>query len=367
MKKITIVLLISILAITIFSAGIAYAQNEELPDPGITPDSPLYVFDNWGKKLGMLFTFGSEAKTKKAIAYAEERLAEAQAMAIKNRIREEERATLGYGEFLAIATEKMEETRNEGISNNMSELVALATSKHLAVLDRISDEVPDEAKEAISRAREASMNGQQNALRILARERIERAIEINIDTVEKSLTRAREKSEENNVEEVENALNDVNGMIRFREELYENTKRLGQDTTSVDEIVAKATSAHIDVLVEVHEKVPEEARFAIQNTIANTVRNRETAVEALKNRGALGEISEEVSLPERIRNELEVQERVREQTSDSGNGTLERERSENQIKEQLKSRTSNDTEGSENTPKTDESDATKQVGDSGRR
>jgi len=367
MKKIMIVLLISILAITIFPGGIAYAQDEELPDPGITPDSPLYVFDNWGKKLGMFFTFGSEAKTRKAIAYAEERLAEAQAMALKNRIRDEERATEGYGEFLAIATEKMEETRNEGISNNISELVALATAKHLAVLDRVSDKVPDEAKEALYKAREESMSGQQDALRLLARERIERAIEINIDTVEKRLTRARENSEENNMEEVENALNDVNMMLRVGEELYENAKRSGQDTTNVEEIVAKATSRHLDVLATVYEKIPEQDRITIQNVISNTVQSRETAVEALKNRGALGEISEETLLPERIRNELEVQERIREQTSDSGNGTLERVRSENQIEEQLRPRPSSDTEVSENTSETNGSDTTKQGGNSGRR
>ncbi|MFC1961959.1 DUF5667 domain-containing protein [Chloroflexota bacterium] len=364
MKRIANALLVSIIAITMFTGSIAYAQDEGLPDPGITPDSPLYVFDNMGKKLGMLFTFGAEAKTRKAIAYAEERLAEAEAMAVKNRIREEERATKGYGEFLAIATEKMEETRNEGTSNNISELVASATARHLTVLDRVSDKVPDEAKEAIAKARESSMNGQQNALRLLARERMERAIEINIDTVEKRLARARAESEENNVEEVENAINDADRMLRLRDELYKNNKRQGQDTTSIEEKIAEANTRNLEALAAVYEKVPEQAKDAIQNAITNSIRNRETVVEALKSRGALGEIQEEVSLPERVRNALEVQERARERVSDTGNGTMERERVENQVEEQIRSRTSGDTGGSVNTPKTNESETTKQGSDS---
>ncbi|MFC2073026.1 DUF5667 domain-containing protein [Chloroflexota bacterium] len=369
MRTISILLLFCTLALMFCFPRVVYAQgeNEELSDPGITPDSPLYFADKWSKQLSLMFTFRQEAKVGKALKYAEERLAEAQVMAIRNRIREEERATLGYGEFLAIAIEKMEETSNEGISNNISELVALATTKHLSALDEIRDLVPNESKEAISRAREASMNGQQNALRILARERLGKAIKINLDTVENRLNRAREKSAESNIEEVEKALDDTDRMLRFREELSENAKRLGQDTTIVEQLVAKATSKHIDVLAEVYEKMPEQNRVAIQNTITNTMINRETAVEALKNRGALGEISEETSLPERIRQEIEVRERVRERASSSGNGTLERERLENQLEEQARTRTSVNTENSENTPKVDKNDTTKQGADSGER
>ena len=361
MRKLGI-LLFCTLALMFCFPGAAYAQgeDEELPDLGITPDSPFYFLDKWGKQFSLMFTFRQEPKVEKALQYAEERLAEARVMAIRNRIREEEHATLGYREFLAIAIEKMEETRNEGISNNISELVALATTKHLSVLDEVKDLVPHESKEAISRAREASMNGQQNALRLLARERLEQAIKINLDTVENRLNRAREKSAENNIEEVEKALDDTDRMLRFREELSENAKRLGQDTTIVEQLVAKATSKHIDVLVEVYEKMPEQNRVAVQNTIANTVINRETAVEALKNRGALGEISEETSLPERIRNEIEVQERFRERASGSGNGTLEQERLENQLEEQVRERNTDNSEDSSNAPKDNESDDTGQ-------
>ena len=298
-------------------SGTAYAQEEEeLPDPGITPDSPFYFLDNWGKQLGLFFAFGPEAKARKALEYAEERLAEAEAMAVKNRIRETERAADSYTEFLAMVRERAEEARQQGVSENISEKLALATSKHLAVLDRIKDTAPEQAKGAIVRAREASINGQQNALRALARERLEKAMEINLATIEGRLNRARVKADEGNTGEVEAALNDTDKLFKFGEEISEAARELGKDTTTVEQLVAKATAAHLQVLAEVHEKVPEPAREAIESAIANSVINRERVVEALKSKGALGEIPEEAPVMERVQAQLlqriqaEVKERI---------------------------------------------------------
>ena len=310
LKKFRPTLLICILVISLLFSGTAYAQEEELPDPGITPDSPFYFFDNWGKNIGLFFAFGPEAKAQKALEYAEERLAEARAMAVRNKIREMEQAANSYDEFLAIVAERTEEARQRGASGNISEKVALATQKHLDVLDRVKETVPKQAEETIARAREASINGQQNALRVLARERLERATEINLATIENRLNRVRATASDNNTEEVEEALGDIDRLFRFGEEISEIARGLGKDTTTVEDLVLKATSVHLEVLAEVHEKVPEQARVAIENTMANSLMNRERVVEALRNKGALGGIPEESPALERI--QVEVLERVRE-------------------------------------------------------
>jgi hypothetical protein len=310
LKKFRPTLLSYILVISLLFSGTAYAQEEELPDPGITPDSPFYFFDNWGKNIGLFFAFGPEAKAQKALEYAEERLAEARAMAVRNKIREMEQAANSYDEFLAIVAERTEEARQRGASGNISEKVALATQKHLDVLDRVKETVPKQAEETIARAREASINGQQNALRVLARERLERATEINLATIENRLNRVRATASDNNTEEVEEALGDIDRLFRFGEEISEIARGLGKDTTTVEDLVLKATSVHLEVLAEVHEKVPEQARVAIENTMANSLMNRERVVEALRNKGALGGIPEESPALERI--QVEVLERVRE-------------------------------------------------------
>jgi hypothetical protein len=327
LKKFRPTLLSCILVISLLFSGTAYAQEEELPDPGVTPDSPFYFFDNWGKKIGMFFAFGPEAKAQKALEYAEERLAEARAMAVRNKIREMEQAANGYDEFLAVVTERAEEARQRGASDNISEKVALATKKHLDVLDRVKETIPkqtEESREAIVQAREASINGQQNALRVLARERLERATEINLATVENRLNRVRAIASDNNTEEVEEALGDIDRIFRFGEEISEIARGLGKDTTTVEELVAKATSVHLEVLTEIHEKVPEQARVAIENTMANSLMNRERVVEALRNKGALGGIPEEAPALERIQAEVleRVQDRIQQRLQEENTGIV---------------------------------------------
>ena len=72
--KYRLILLSAVIIASLLFGGTAYAQDEELPDPGITPDSPFYFLDNLGKNIGLFFAFGPEAKARKALEYAEERL-----------------------------------------------------------------------------------------------------------------------------------------------------------------------------------------------------------------------------------------------------------------------------------------------------
>lgn len=46
-------------------------EGSDLPNPGLTPDSPLYVLDTLGERLGLFLTFSAEGKAKKALGYAE--------------------------------------------------------------------------------------------------------------------------------------------------------------------------------------------------------------------------------------------------------------------------------------------------------
>ena len=85
MKATLIIVMILILAIP------ASAQDE-LPDPGITPDSVLYPVDVFFDNVGLAIAFGEEAKVNKAFEVAEERLAEAQAMIQANKTENAEEA-----------------------------------------------------------------------------------------------------------------------------------------------------------------------------------------------------------------------------------------------------------------------------------
>lgn len=310
MGKYVLVLISIVITGSLLLGGSAYAQEEpELPRPGITPDSPFYFLDNMNKSLGMLLAFGPEAKAKKAVQYAGERLAEARAMAAKNKGAALERAARGYDKYLAMAAQKAEDAAQRGAAGNASEIVAQATARHLAVLDRVRDAAPEQAREALGRARESSMNGMERALRALAKEAPDMASQINMEVVEGRLIRARARAAASDSAETGAAIDDTMRSLRFGEEISSIARGQGKDTTAVEQRVAMATSAHLEALAEVYQKVPEQARAAIEAAMAKSMENRDRAVEALKTRGALDEVPEEPEMPESM--PAGVRERLR--------------------------------------------------------
>ncbi len=82
----------------------------------------------------------------------------------------------------------------------------------------------------------------------------------------------------------------------------------GQSTEKVMTRVGQATSKHLEVLAQVYEKVPEQAKPAIENAMKVSVKGHEKAVEVLKTQDALGDVPEAVSLPTEV--PQEVRERV---------------------------------------------------------
>ncbi len=299
------IILINILVITaVLFSGTAYAQDEELPDPGITPDSPFYFLDNWGKSVGMFFAFGPEAKARKALEYAEERLAETRVMAAENRMKEMTQAANGYNNFMSLVNQRAEEAGQQGSSDNLSEMVALATLKHLSVLDKVKDRVPEEAWGAISRAREVSVNGQKNALRALARQKPERALDINQAAINARLNRAKIKATENVTAEVEAALEEAAELLEIEEEISEAAQIQGIDNATIAQRIAHATSNRIDVLEGIYDQVPEQARAAIASAMENSVEKYERAIGRLSEGSTPGEIPEEVSVLQRLQEEL---------------------------------------------------------------
>jgi hypothetical protein len=327
------ILMVSCLLITsLFWGGTVYAQDEELPDPGITPDSPFYFLDKWGKNITMFFTFGAEAKAKKALRYAEERLAEAQAMAAKNKIREMTRAANDYEGYMAMVNERLEAAVRNGTSANVSErLSATAYRIHTRLCElkdrfplRFSDNVTtadaantEEACEIIERAKNVTIKGQLNALRVLAKNKTERALEISSETIEKLMERARirVRASEN---ATANASNDVNEALDYaaridelEEEMVEIAEAKGIDITAVQQHLAQSTSNRLEVLTAVYENAPETARQGIENAIENSVEKYQRVVEQLKEKNIIEEITANATalqnIPAKIKEKLQLQ------------------------------------------------------------
>lgn len=198
MKKFITVALVTILIFTVVGA-VRAQENVELPSPGITPDSPFYFLDTLGERIGLLFARSAEAKARKALAIAEEKLAETEAMVDEGKDKAAEIAINRYGETISEAARALAQAAQtgEGFDEALKSLIAKATSIHLGVLSRVYEKVPEKAQEVIQRAMEKSSRGGEEALEAIeateARERVQEEIQERRQEVEQRLEQLREE------------------------------------------------------------------------------------------------------------------------------------------------------------------------------
>ncbi len=137
-------------------------------NPGVKPGNFFYFFDTAFEQINLFFTFSPEKKAEKALAYADERLAEAEAVAGDNNAEVVKTAITNYESNIALATEKSKEVQDKERAESLFTLIADNTSKNQEVLSAVLVKVPEEAKEAITRAIEASRKGQEEATQQIA-------------------------------------------------------------------------------------------------------------------------------------------------------------------------------------------------------
>ena len=298
MRKIS--LIIALLILVSFVGGVL-AQETELPDPGLTPDSPFYFLETIAERIGTFFTFGDLKKAQRYAALAAERVAEAQAVVEKGKPEFAEKTLARYENQLNNSIARAERVQAQGKSvKNVMEIIARGTGKHLAAIESILEKVSEKAKEAANKAKEVSMAGQKNALRVLAEEDPEKATEINLKAAEARLNRAKVKAEAGETEDAEQAVNEFENQHKFGEEISQIAQGLGKDTATVEQLVGKATSIHLEILAEVYEKVSEQAKPAIEKAMEVSAKGHQRVVESLKAKGELDEVPEEIPLPESV-------------------------------------------------------------------
>jgi len=252
-----------VLAVSGLGGGTAYASQDSLPG------DVLYPVKLGTEQVRLVLATNDAAQAELHLTFANSRVEEMTGLAERGRTESVDIAVSGYEGAIAMALEKLEDVRGEGLDiADISEIVALATSNHLSALDEVKDIVPEEAKQAIAQAKEVSINGIGNALQALATENPERAMEINLAAALGRLNSARANAEENDIEGLEDDLDDFVALTAFGEEISAIAQGLRMSTTTVDELVAEATAIHLAVLTEILDIVPEQAKVAIEKAIA---------------------------------------------------------------------------------------------------
>ncbi|MGM0439459.1 MAG: DUF5667 domain-containing protein, partial [Patescibacteria group bacterium] len=127
---------IIMLAIFLFAGSVAFAQTEDLPDPGMLPDHPLYFVKRGAESVGTFFSFGDEAKANRHLELSEKRLAEIKALAEKEDGSElAEKVLERYQEQMDKAIERAEKAKEKGKdTDEVMERVSETNSRHQEAL-----------------------------------------------------------------------------------------------------------------------------------------------------------------------------------------------------------------------------------------
>lgn len=272
--KISKSLIILPLILSLLGGGLVYAQADELPAAGLTPRSPFYFLKRAFENLGTLLTFGEANKAQRYLNLAERRLAEAQVLAEDG----DERARVALKIYERQVERAAERAARSGDADAAA-TVAEATTKHLSVLDRVIEQVPEQAKEAVRMAKASSVKGQVSALRALAQQEPERAVDIFGQALEARAdalrARAADDVDEEEAEDVESDVEEFKKYAEFGREISEIAQGIRVGDATVEELVERATTFHLRVLEDVSEKAPAEAQEGIQRAIEDAKRVQE--------------------------------------------------------------------------------------------
>lgn len=164
MKRFSVVIFILVLA-AVFSlpAFVSAATN-----PGVKPGSFFYFFDTAFEKIGLFFIANPEKKARKALEYANERLAEVEAIAEEKDSNAVKTAIANYENNVALAAEKSKEVKDKGQVESLFSSIKDNASKNQEILSAVLIKVPEEAREAVMKAIEASKKGQEEAIKQIA-------------------------------------------------------------------------------------------------------------------------------------------------------------------------------------------------------
>lgn len=125
--------------------------------PGILPDSPLYLIERLKQKMVLILTFDQKAKAEKLFDYAEERLAETEALLTKKNPKLAEETLGRYVSFLLRGQDALQKAEAAGARvAALKELQTEASIRQQVVLQNIFERIPEEGRAGVLKAMDAS-------------------------------------------------------------------------------------------------------------------------------------------------------------------------------------------------------------------
>jgi hypothetical protein len=155
--------IILLLLVAVFSSA---QQSEKLSvQAGTIPGNLFYGLDRAAESIQLAMTRDHIKKAELHLEHAEERLAEMNQMIEKNKFKHVEKLAKEQEDALTDAEAEIAKAEANGEKNDqIAHDVAAATYKHILLLTQVLDKVPEQAKESIQHALNASVSGHQKAL-----------------------------------------------------------------------------------------------------------------------------------------------------------------------------------------------------------
>ncbi len=189
-----------LLLVVVFSLP---APASAVTSAGIKPGSFFYFFDTTFENISLFFTFNPEQKAQKALEYADERLAEIESVAEEKNPNAVKTAIANYESNVALATEKSKEVKDKGQAETLLNSIVDNNSRNQEVLAAILIKVPEEAKEAITQAIEASRKGQEEATKQIAE------LKGEIEKLKNEVAELKQEKDNQQASEIEKLQNEV--------------------------------------------------------------------------------------------------------------------------------------------------------------
>lgn len=169
MRKLAMIMTL-LLVVALTPAAMGQENATDLPDAGTTPDSAMYGLERAMERINLALTFGNANKAEKQLRYAEERVAEAQAVVAKGRPEAAQRALDTHAELVGEANANIEAAEADGENvTDVAQRVEQATSRHIGVLEGLLEQVPEQARQGIQTAIENSQRGRDRAMEAVSR------------------------------------------------------------------------------------------------------------------------------------------------------------------------------------------------------
>jgi len=266
------------------------AEDLEIEEPTLLPDSPFYFLKNWGRAIQSFFTFNSIKKAGLRSRFANERLIEIKILTRRMKKAEIiEKAIENYQNEIEKIKESADKIRESAEENEeVGKFLDKFTNHqllHQRILQKLEEQVPEEVFEKIKEARERHL---------------ERFGEV-MTKLENREEKIRERLEEQ--------------MEKQEGSKYKNFKNL-------------------EVLIELKEKVPEQAKEAIRKAQENTLKRLKGDLEKMspEDQERFKEYVDKISgdedkhfyILENLKFELKEKTQLREKINEASEGILEK-------------------------------------------